>query len=93
MGRVVVVEHVTLDSVMQAPARPDEDRRGGFEHGGWASPYGDEVMGSIMGERMAQGGALLLGRRPCRLRRRVAQPDGQSFHRSARQPSEVRPPR
>ena len=63
MGRVVVVEHVTLDGVMQAPARPDEDRRGGFEHGGWASPYGDEVMGSIMGERMAQGGALLLGRR------------------------------
>ncbi len=63
MGRVVVVEHVTLDGVMQAPGRPDEDRRGGFEHGGWASPYGDEVMGKIMGERMTQGGALLFGRR------------------------------
>jgi dihydrofolate reductase len=63
MGRVVVVEHLTLDGVMQAPGRPDEDRRGGFEHGGWATPYGDEVMGRIMGERMARGGALLLGRR------------------------------
>ncbi len=63
MGRVVVVEHLTLDGVMQAPGRADEDRRGGFEHGGWGTPYGDEVMGSVMGERMAQGGALLLGRR------------------------------
>jgi dihydrofolate reductase len=63
MGRVVVVEHLTLDGVMQAPGRPDEDRRGGFAHGGWGTPYGDEIMGGIMGERMAQGGALLLGRR------------------------------
>jgi hypothetical protein len=36
MGRVVVINHVTFDGVMQAPGRPDEDRRGGFEHGGWA---------------------------------------------------------
>jgi dihydrofolate reductase len=63
MSRVVVINHVTLDGVMQAPGRPDEDLRGGFEHGGWAPPYGDSVMGSVMGERMAQGGALLLGRR------------------------------
>jgi len=35
--RVVVFEHVTLDGVMQAPGRPDEDRRGGFEHAGWAT--------------------------------------------------------
>jgi dihydrofolate reductase len=63
MSRVVVVNHLTLDGVMQAPGRPDEDRRGGFEHGGWSPPYGDEVMGSFMGERMGKGGALLLGRR------------------------------
>jgi dihydrofolate reductase len=63
VGRVVVVENLTLDGVMQAPGRPDEDRRGGFAHGGWATPYGDEVMGRIMGEHMAQGGALVLGRR------------------------------
>jgi dihydrofolate reductase len=48
---------------MQAPGRPDEDLRGGFQHGGWALPYNDAVMGRVMGERMAQGGALLLGRR------------------------------
>jgi dihydrofolate reductase len=63
MSRVVVTNHLTLDGVMQAPGRPDEDRRGGFEHGGWATPYGDSVMGSVMGERMAKGGGLLLGRR------------------------------
>src|SRR5579859_1653813 len=48
---------------MQAPARPDEDVRGGFTHGGWALPYNDAVMGRVMGEGMAKGGALLLGRR------------------------------
>ena len=36
MGRIVAVESVTLDGVMQAPGRPDEDGRGGFPHGGWA---------------------------------------------------------
>jgi dihydrofolate reductase len=63
MSSLVVINHLTLDGVMQAPGRPDEDRRGGFEHGGWATPYGDEVMGRVMGEGMARGGALLLGRR------------------------------
>jgi dihydrofolate reductase len=63
MSRVVVVDHLTLDGVMQAPGRADEDRRGGFEHGGWAVPYGDEVMGRFMGARMGRDGALLLGRR------------------------------
>jgi dihydrofolate reductase len=63
MSDVVVVNHVSLDGVMQAPARPDEDRRRGFEHGGWAAPNNDEVMGRALGEAMAQSGALLLGRR------------------------------
>ncbi|HEX5898519.1 MAG TPA: hypothetical protein VFY32_03890, partial [Solirubrobacteraceae bacterium] len=63
MGNLKVINHVTLDGVMQAPARPDEDRRGGFEHGGWAVPYGDAVMAEFMGKGMAQGGALLFGRR------------------------------
>ena len=61
--RVVVIENVTLDGVMQGPARADEDPRGGFAHGGWAIPYNDEVMAEKMGERMAREGALLLGRR------------------------------
>jgi dihydrofolate reductase len=63
MSRVTVIESITLDGVMQAPGRPDEDVRGGFEHGGWAVPYSDEVMGRVMGEGMAKGGPLLLGRR------------------------------
>jgi dihydrofolate reductase len=60
--RVVVFMSVTLDGVIQAPARPDEDVRGGFEHGGWAVPYADEVMGNAASEGMAKPGSLLLGR-------------------------------
>ena len=41
MSRVVVVNNLTLDGVMQSPSHPDEDRRGGFEQGGWAPPYAD----------------------------------------------------
>jgi dihydrofolate reductase len=49
---------------MQAPGRPDEDRRGGFAHGGWARGAADDPdVGRAMGERMAQAGSLLLGRR------------------------------
>ena len=64
MSKLVVFENVTLDGVMQAPARPDEDPRDGFEHGGWAVPYMDEVAARVAAENMAgTGGALLLGRR------------------------------
>jgi dihydrofolate reductase len=62
--RVTAVESVTLDGVMQAPGRPDEDSRDGFAHGGWAVPYADELMAAATGKRMARAhGALLLGRR------------------------------
>jgi dihydrofolate reductase len=63
MGELTIVESLTLDGVMQAPGRPDEDTRGGFEHGGWAVPYADEVMGRAMGARMGGSGAIVLGRR------------------------------
>src|SRR5216683_2694487 len=63
MRRIVVFNNLSLDGVMQAPARPDEDRRGGFEHGGWAMPYADPVMGKMAAESMSTTGALLLGRR------------------------------
>lgn len=63
MGRIVVTNNLTLDGVMQAPGRPDEDRRGGFAHGGWAQPYADAVLGQKMGEGIGNTGALLLGRR------------------------------
>jgi dihydrofolate reductase len=63
--RLTVVNHLSLDGVMQAPAAADEDTRGGFAHGGWAVPYQDEVIGRFMGERMSSGedGVLLWGRR------------------------------
>jgi dihydrofolate reductase len=63
MGRIVVFMNLTLDGVMQAPGRPDEDRRGGFTHGGWATPYADPGIGKAAGESMATSGALLFGRR------------------------------
>jgi dihydrofolate reductase len=64
MGQVIVTEHVTLDGVMQAPARDDEDRRGGFDRGGWAVGRAqDEVTARVMGQAMARPGALVLGRR------------------------------
>jgi dihydrofolate reductase len=63
MSRIVVTNYLTLDGVMQAPGHPDEDRRGGFEHGGWAAPFADDVMGRVMAEGIEKGGSLLLGRR------------------------------
>ncbi|WP_405144451.1 dihydrofolate reductase family protein [Sphaerisporangium sp. NBC_01403] len=63
MGNVIVTNNVSLDGVMQAPGRPDEDTRGDFTRGGWAVPYNDEVMMRAMGEGMARSGALLFGRR------------------------------
>ncbi|NRQ33248.1 dihydrofolate reductase [Nonomuraea sp. NN258] len=62
MRRLVVTCSLSLDGVMQAPAGPDEDRRGGFEHGGWAPPYGDEVMFKAMTGDMGGTDALLFGR-------------------------------
>jgi len=63
MGRVVAFTSLTLDGVMQAPARPDEDARGGFKLGGWAVPYADAVMGSVSAQSGSSAGALLFGRR------------------------------
>jgi dihydrofolate reductase len=63
MRKLTVFNSVTLDGVMQAPGRPDEDRRDGFTHGGWALAYNDEVMAKTVAERMADPGPLLLGRR------------------------------
>ena len=63
MTKLLVVNSVTLDGVMQGPGRPDEDVRGGFKHGGWAISYNDAVMGEVMAKGMANGGGLLFGRR------------------------------
>jgi len=63
MSKVVVINHVTLDGVMQAPGRPEEDTRDGFTNGGWAAPNVDEVVLKALGARMSEGNRLLLGRR------------------------------
>jgi dihydrofolate reductase len=63
MAKLVVVEMLSLDGVMQAPGGPDEDRSGGFELGGWAMPYFDEVAGEEAGKAMSETGAFLFGRK------------------------------
>ena len=63
MSKVVVINHVTLDGVMQAPGRPEEDTRDGFRYGGWSAPNVDDVMMAALGARMSEGNRLLLGRR------------------------------
>lgn len=63
MRKLIVVEFVTLDGVMQGLGSPDEDREGGFEHGGWAAPYGDEIQQAAALEGMRTTSAYLFGRR------------------------------
>jgi dihydrofolate reductase len=63
MSRIVVVENVTLDGVMQSPSHPDEDRRDGFARGGWAPAYADDVLAGYMAQRMEKRGSMLFGRR------------------------------
>jgi dihydrofolate reductase len=62
VGKLIVIEHLTLDGVMQAPGHPDEDPRDGFEHGGWASERQDPAMQEAMGARMSSAWSLLAGR-------------------------------
>jgi dihydrofolate reductase len=62
--RIVVINHLTLDGVMQGPGRPDEDTRDSFKHGGWAARGSSEVMLIAIGARMGKpGSGMLLGRR------------------------------
>ena len=63
MGSIWVNMSVTLDGVVQAPARADEDTRGGFTHGGWGQGYHDEVAMQEASAGMSRPGAMLLGRR------------------------------
>src|SRR5699024_2044611 len=61
MATITAFQNVTLDGVMQAPGRPDEDTRQGFVHGGWSMGYQDEVSIAVAQESMSAPGALLLG--------------------------------
>lgn len=62
MRKILVFNNLTLDGVMQAPGRREEDERGGFQHGGWAAPYG-AMQSKEAGESFTSFGSLLLGRR------------------------------
>jgi len=63
MGKLIVTEFVTLDGVAQAPGGPDEDRDGGFTHGGWQAPVAGPETGAVIYEEARNMDALLLGRR------------------------------
>ena len=63
MRRLSVNEWLTLDGVMQAPMSPDEDREGGFEHGGWQVPYFDDMARTYLAEGMADADGFVLGRK------------------------------
>ncbi len=63
MRKIIVIEFLTLDGVMQAPGGPKEDTSGGFKYDGWTAPLGDEFLEKIMGEQMKGPFELLLGRK------------------------------
>ena len=63
MRRVIALEHITLDGVLQAPGGPDEDTSGGFTFGGWIAPYSDPVLGTLLRRQMNLPFDLLIGRK------------------------------
>src|SRR3982751_432051 len=63
MRKIIVITQLSLDGVMQAPGGPDEDLASGFTLGGWAMPFGDEVIRQALNETVAGPFDLLLGRR------------------------------
>ena len=63
MRKVMVLEFITLDGVIQAGGGPDEDTSGGFKYGGWQAPYSDDVLGTVMKRQMNMPFDLLLGRK------------------------------
>ena len=63
MRKIMVLEHISLDGVIQAPGGPDEDTSGGFAYGGWSGPYSDEILGTALRKQMNSPFDLLLGRK------------------------------
>ncbi|EKR74023.1 dihydrofolate reductase family protein [Leptospira noguchii] len=63
MRKIIVLEFLTLDGVIQAGGGPEEDTSGGFPYGGWQVPYSDNVIGTVMKQQMNMPFDLLLGRK------------------------------
>lgn len=63
MRKIIVLEHISLDGVIQAPGGPDEDTSGGFTYGGWISAYADAILGTALRKQMNMPFDLLLGRK------------------------------
>jgi dihydrofolate reductase len=63
MRKVIALEFITLDGVIQAGGGPEEDTSGGFAYGGWQAPYSDDVIGTVMNKQMNMPFDLLLGRK------------------------------
>jgi len=63
MRKLIVLEHISMDGVIQAPGGPEEDPSGGFAYGGWISPYSDEILGTALRKQMNSPFDLLLGRK------------------------------
>lgn len=63
MRKLILLSFITLDGVMQAPGGPEEDTSGGFEYGGWTTPYFDEFLGEEMTKQMSEPFDLVLGRK------------------------------
>ena len=63
MRKIKVLEHISIDGVIQAPGGPDEDTSGGFAYGGWIAPYSDEILGTALRKQMNMPFDLLLGRK------------------------------
>ncbi|MFS8064552.1 MAG: dihydrofolate reductase family protein [Luteimonas sp.] len=61
--KIIVLEFLTLDGVMQAPGGPEEDTSGDFKYGGWTAPFFDDEAGEVMAQQMAGKYDLLLGRK------------------------------
>jgi dihydrofolate reductase len=61
--RIVIIEFMSLDGVVQAPGGPEEDLDGGFAHGGWSHPFFDETVGGGFDDALSKAEALLYGRR------------------------------
>jgi dihydrofolate reductase len=63
MRKIIVLEHISLDGVIQAPGGPEEDTSDGFAYGGWAGPYDDDILGAALQKQMNMPFDLLLGRK------------------------------